>query len=825
MKPEIYVPSWRGCANPEIMVVGEAPGSDEVEALEPFVGASGKELDTMLLEVGIDRAQCFLTNVCHYQPPKNKIQEFYMKRAQIQELKKLHGKQFDYPEVHNRLPDTHILEGLIELWRDFHNLRPKIVIALGGTALWALTGEASIQKWRGSPFELAPNSWLVPTYHPAFILREWSLRSVAMQDLRKASDILKDPREIQEPEYDFIIAPSAVKALGTLCYLREYKKKLSVDLETYMGMITCIGIAWSSTEAICIPLLDCSKPNWSFYKESEELAIMEELHHLLNSPDHEIIGQNYLYDAQYLALWLGVHSNNVRHDTMILHHTCFPAMRKSLDFLSSIYLPYHRYWKDEGRRFDPRTDDPIKHWTYNCKDAVHTYACHEVIENNIVSMGLEHQAHEQMSWFNMLLKTMLQGVRIDTKQRNTLLSELMACRLPFEQFFKDALPKEVLKDQKVGTKAKNTPWWRSPPQQAHIFYDELGIKPVINRKTGMRTVNDSALETIGEREPLVRHVTDSLAAYRSLGTITSVLMAGLDTDQRMRCSYNPAGTDTFRLSSSANAFDSGTNIQNITTGEKYAGKEPLKRLPFEVHWPNLRKLFIPDRGCYMADLDQARADAQVVAWEAEDQILKQMFREGADIHAENAKAIWGERITQSPHFVGVWRWRAKQGVHAVDYGAKARTLAKTLGCTVHEADQFINGWFGAHPEIKGWHKRVEMELMVNKAVSNKFGYRINFFQRIEDTLPAALAWIPQSTVAIVTNKIWKNIVDNIPWVDILLQGHDSLVFQFPITHYNRRHEIEPHTRIIIPYDDPLSIPVGLKLSTKSWGDCEKASWK
>jgi DNA polymerase I-like protein with 3'-5' exonuclease and polymerase domains len=93
--------------------------------------------------------------------------------------------------------------------------------------------------------------------------------------------------------------------------------------------------------------------------------------------------------------------------------------------------------------------------------------------------------------------------------------------------------------------------------------------------------------------------------------------------------------------------------------------------------------------------------------------------------------------------------------------------------------------------------------------------------RVEALLPEALAWIPQSTVAITINKGWLNLVRTMPQVKILLQVHDSLVFQYPISeHPHILDEIKKQLAIVIPYDDPLIIPVAIKTSTVSWGDCE-----
>ena len=105
--------------------------------------------------------------------------------------------------------------------------------------------------------------------------------------------------------------------------------------------------------------------------------------------------------------------------------------------------------------------------------------------------------------------------------------------------------------------------------------------------------------------------------------------------------------------------------------------------------PNIRKLFVPDPGYMIADCDLAQADAQVVAWEADDEELKAVFRDPtADLHDENAKTIFGTLTPAN-------RQLAKAGVHLTNYGGKARTCATALGITVKQAEDFQRKWFQA----------------------------------------------------------------------------------------------------------------------------------
>ena len=233
--------------------------------------------------------------------------------------------------------------------------------------------------------------------------------------------------------------------------------------------------------------------------------------------------------------------------------------------------------------------------------------------------------------------------------------------------------------------------------------------------------------------------------------------------------------------------------------------------------PNLRRLLTPDPSFTLFEIDLKGADARVVAWEANDAGLKEAFNAGVDIHAHNARSIWPlapyDKITRE------LRQRAKTAVHAVNYGCKARTLADHIGTSANEADTFINQWFLLHPGIREWHRRVEAGLRSRGAVSNVWGYRRQYFDRVESLLPKALAWIGQSTTAIAINKLIVSLAHKLPEAQILLQTHDSVTLQIPSL---EAVTLLPHLKSIctvsVPYPDPLEMPCDIKCSTKSWGE-------
>lgn len=239
-----------------------------------------------------------------------------------------------------------------------------------------------------------------------------------------------------------------------------------------------------------------------------------------------------------------------------------------------------------------------------------------------------------------------------------------------------------------------------------------------------------------------------------------------------------------------------------------------------INLPNIHKIFLPDPGHVILDIDLAQADARVVAWDSNAPGLKAIFNDPSkDLHDENAIAIFGKVDKYT-------RPLAKRGVHAVNYVITARSLATSLEISLGQAEFFMRAYFKAHPEIEAWHERIQDELETTRTIRNAFGFRKVYFERIDAVLPQAVAWIPQSTVAIAINKALLNIHRNLPYVQILSQVHDSLVLQIPRRKFpDCLPEIKKNFLIEIPYSDPLILPPTIEASTVSWGHCKGITWE
>ncbi len=346
--PNPVVPSILIPGSP-ILLVGEAPGETESLLGEPFIDLAGQELKRMLAEAGIDYNSCSVTNVFPIRPPDNKIENFCGPKSSV-------SKSYLFPPLRQGLYIREDLLPYLERLAGFITAAgPKIIIALGATACWALLRDSRITALRGATClgPLAPGIKILPTYHPAYILRSWPDRIVAVADLGKAkvesatSALCRQSRRIRIPE-------SILELCGAFEEFTRRQGTLSFDIETSPGMIKCISLADSPTEATLIPFLDTRKPGGHYWTCSDEAIVWTKLKRLLESPIPKL-AQNGLYDIQYLNR-MGIYPKNYTHDTMILHHSLFPELEKGLGFLGSIYTQ-EASWKlmrsrgeDEAKR-------------------------------------------------------------------------------------------------------------------------------------------------------------------------------------------------------------------------------------------------------------------------------------------------------------------------------------------------------------------------------------------------------------------------------------------------------------------------------------------
>jgi DNA polymerase len=154
-----------GVGNPDadLMFVGEAPGHDEDLQGIPFVGRAGQKLTQIIQAIGLTRDQVYIANVIKCRPPNNRNPE--------------------PDEVETCEPF---------LFRQIDAIRPKVMVALGTFAARSLLKTADpISRLRGRVYDFR-GAKLVPTFHPAFLLRNPACRREVWEDMKKVRALLKE---------------------------------------------------------------------------------------------------------------------------------------------------------------------------------------------------------------------------------------------------------------------------------------------------------------------------------------------------------------------------------------------------------------------------------------------------------------------------------------------------------------------------------------------------------------------------------------------------------------------------------------------------------
>ena len=164
-----------GPVDAEIMFIGEGPGFHENEQGEPFVGAAGRFLDELLINVGLNREQVFITNVVKCRPPGNRD-------PQPGELEACDGY----------------------LQRQIQAINPKVIVTLGRFSMHKFLPNAKISQAHGQAVRVK-GRLVVPFYHPAAALHQPSLRPTVEADFARLPEWIQKAGDV--PEYVEQIEP------------------------------------------------------------------------------------------------------------------------------------------------------------------------------------------------------------------------------------------------------------------------------------------------------------------------------------------------------------------------------------------------------------------------------------------------------------------------------------------------------------------------------------------------------------------------------------------------------------------------------------------
>ena len=371
----------------------------------------------------------------------------------------------------------------------------------------------------------------------------------------------------------------------------------------------------------------------------------------------------------------------------------------------------------------------------------------------------------------------------------------------------------------------------STPQKRKVFKDLLNMD-LEKSKKGTDTCDASAMLVYLEKYPLYYPFLQLLLEHASLKVFTNNFLGMLlDEDDRARTQYKIAGTATGRLASVKNVWGRGGNFMNIPSKGKIDltqaveladdSDEVFSMVQKEgaIALPNVKKIFLPDKGMEICDGDYSGADIMVVAADAECKWLIDYFanpRGCGKVYAYIASEFFQREVSPKSREYKTY----KAVFHGTNYLMGVNRLAMMAGIPIDLAQQLQDFYFTLCPEVRIWQQRVIKEIGSRGYVTNKFGRRGWYLNKNDPMLQnKAVSFIPQSTIADLVNHAMYDIDSKLTDVQMLLQVHDSLVVQYPIeVAEKRRQQVKKLMEIPIPYEPRLIIPADIQISQKSYGD-------
>ena len=752
-----YVCLWgHGNTKSSIMLVGEAPGKDELLQEIPFIGESGKVLAKYLKEAGMSRKDVYTTNSVKCRPPENRA-------PRPSELTKC-GEYLDY---------------------EIQSQKPKVIGLLGAVALKRVLGVDGITKLRGKPmWSEKYKCYCVPTWHPSYLLRR-------DEDIDSTAQFVKDLQLIKQIGKTGKTGQLETKiticdTLHSFNQLIEHTKKakvLSVDTETagdYLtGKIITIQFSWKPGDAWVVPINTSGSE--SFWAKNDEKEIWAKLKEVLEDASIKKIGQNIKYDYQFLKLY-DVTLRGVVFDTMLASYLLNENDKRGHN-LTDLSLKYtdmgnytNEFWEILGIKKEKDIDSftyskaPLKVLAkYGGKDADCVLRVFIQIFPKLKTQGLLVLLQKVMVPLSFALADMeIAGVAVDVpyykklaKQYEVKIAEMEEALLDFTEI------KELEKKQ---GKSVN---FNSSDQIRVLFYQILKL-PIYkyvsskNRKTkGPKkpSTDKEVLEKLAEHHEIPKLMQEYRKLTKFLSTYIAPVPELVKSDGRLHTSYLQTRTVTGRLSSS------NPNLQNIPVREPEKAKE-------------VRNGILASKGHVLLEADFAQIEFRLLANECGDEtMIKDISDTSMDIHRRIASIGFGipyEEVTDE------LRYKAKTIVYSIIYGKSEENLAKETDLDIDQVRGVFAAIFIRYLKVRPYMESLKRRGETVGEVVNWIGRRRRLYQDFRSNNPTIIEHAKRQAVnspiqggahdilSIATLRVRKALHDGGFKSKLVLTIHDSL---------------------------------------------------
>ncbi len=304
----------------------------------------------------------------------------------------------------------------------------------------------------------------------------------------------------------------------------------------------------------------------------------------------------------------------------------------------------------------------------------------------------------------------------------------------------------------------------SPKQLGVALFEKLEIPCKKKTKSGYST-NAEVLEELAGEYPIVADVLEYRAIAKLKSTYCEGLLKVIDADGRIRSTLNQTETRTGRISSTE------PNLQNIPVRSEL-GRE-------------MRRFFTADEGRCLVDADYSQIELRVLAHLSNDATMLEGFNNGEDIHT-----ITASQVFNMPLFMvtPLMRSRAKAVNFGIVYGIGAFSLAKDIGVTRKEADNYIKGYLHHYSAVRDYLERVVEKARDDGFVSTMFHRRRYlpeltasnkmlqaFGERVAKNMPVQGTAADIIKIAMV--KVYERLKKENLDAKLIMQVHDELIVE------------------------------------------------
>ena len=306
----------------------------------------------------------------------------------------------------------------------------------------------------------------------------------------------------------------------------------------------------------------------------------------------------------------------------------------------------------------------------------------------------------------------------------------------------------------------------SPKQLGVILFEKMGLPAKKKTKNGYST-NADVLESLQNENPII----EKILWFRTLSKLYSTYCEGLlkviGEDGRIHSSFIQTETRTGRISSTE------PNLQNIPV-RKEIGRE-------------MRKFFVAKDGCLLADADYSQIELRVLSHIADDNEMIKAFNDEVDIHTVTASQVFNMPIEL---VTPLMRSRAKAVNFGIVYGIGAFSLAKDIGVTRKEADDYIKGYLRHYAGVDKYMETVSADAKEKGYVSTLWGRRrylpeLNssngmlraFGERVARNMP--IQGTAADIIKIAMVRVYNRLKDENMEAKLILQVHDELIVEAP----------------------------------------------